>query len=495
MPIFIKELQIQNFRCFVNEKIKLHLPDGLNEGSGLNVIVGENGNGKTTILESINYLTLNKFSSDNKLQINDFNDINDSIDIHCITNDFKVELEMPYKGYFDSKGVKFVAKSRDRKEPGKLLSKPFQINNSFIPEGTTYKNAEGADTKKTIPSFFIPFDNGRIKDDDINLFYFDKNRTRQISTGNYKTTFEKICDDFNWKFVKDLNPQNIDTIKDNMCGEYFKTVSGIAQKGAGAKIASELQSFFNNDLFKDLKIEFLDLLHPYTNSFFALRHEKDLKQIATKDLGSGIEIILTLLLLKSIAGESKGSLIYLIDEPELHLHPKAQEKLIEMLIKESKDKQVIISTHSPYIFKSALSKKVGLIITTRDKDGILKVNDANSSDWGALPWSPSWGEVNFHAYNLATIEFHNELYGYFQGLTGCFNIDLFDDYLLSQGLSKDRQWIKMNKGIPQRPKDITLPSYIRNFIHHPENKQNLEFSQDELAESIETLLTMIRNEK
>lgn len=26
-----------------------------------------------------------------------------------------------------------------------------------------------------------------------------------------------------------------------------------------------------------------------------------------------------------------------------------------------------------------------------------------------FPWSPTWGEINYRAYNLTTVDFHNEL--------------------------------------------------------------------------------------
>src|SRR5690606_30726868 len=136
---------------------------------------------------------------------------------------------------------------------------------------------------------------------------------------------------------------------ENISGEYFATVMEITQKGTGDKLAKELKEFFIKEEYESLKIELIDLLHPFSNAFFALRDEGELTQIKTKSLGSGVEMILTLLLLKGIAGESKGSVIYLIDEPELHLHPKAQDKLMELLLNESKDKQIILSTHSPYI--------------------------------------------------------------------------------------------------------------------------------------------------
>jgi len=495
MAIFINKVQIKNFRCFKDQSIDLRVPDGETVGSGLNVIVGENGNGKTTLLESINYLTLNRFSAENKLRIQDFNDINACINIKCETSEFKVGMAMPYTGYFNCSGLEFDAKSRDRKEAGKLLSTPFRIKNSFQPVGANYMKSNGDDSGKEIPAYFLPFDNSRIQEDELNIFYFDKNRTRQITTGTYKTTFERICDDFNWKFVKELTPDNTAQLVENVSGEYFKKVSEIAQKGAGDKIANDLAQFFDNEEYKKIGIDLLDLLHPYTNAFFALREENSIQQILTRDLGSGIEMILTLLLLKSIAGESKGSIIYLIDEPELHLHPKAQEKLIQLLLDESKNKQIILTTHSPYFFKSALANNIGVIIPKRNGEGALELTDANASDWGIFPWSPTWGEVNFKAYDMPTIEYHNELYGYLQEITGIHSIPQLDDFLTTKGIARDKHWIRLQNGNPQPPSTITLPSYIRNSIHHPENTHNIAFTESELIDSIETLMHVIEDEQ
>ncbi len=54
------------------------------------------------------------------------------------------------------------------------------------------------------------------------------------------------------------------------------------------------------------------------------------------------------LLFSILLDESKDSLIILIDEPELSLHPQAQRKLFQLLVEEAKNKQIILSTHSSY---------------------------------------------------------------------------------------------------------------------------------------------------
>jgi predicted ATP-dependent endonuclease of OLD family len=499
--IFINNLTVKNYKCFNDESIHFNIPNGENVGSGLNILIGENGNGKTAILEAINFLTLSSFSAENRLKINDFTDYKNEIVIKGETSVFTCKSSIDaynYNGWsFEANGIMFTAKSRDIKERGKLLSSLFDIKNHFIINNDQYKKKDSSVATdkegkiKVVDGRDKIFDNSRISNDGINIFFFDKNRTRQIVSGTYKTTFEKICDDLNWKFTKEVNSADDDKKKaliDNICGEYFKNVIDIVQKGAGNKVASELKDFFKQDDYNNLTIELLDLLHPFSNAFFATRENNSLKQIKIRDLGSGVEMILTLLLLKNIAEESKGSIIYLIDEPELHLHPKAQEKLLNLLFEESKEKQIFISTHSPYIFKNCLSKNVGLLLFCRDENNKINITDAQNKEWGLFPWSPSWGEINYNAYDLPTVEFHNELYGYLQDKSRKTNIDDFDQYLKNERGISDLKKYKRN-GLE---KVITLCTYVRNQIHHPENKNNIQFTKVEFRKSVDLLMDLLK---
>lgn len=490
--IYIREVGIENFKCFSDHNVRLVRPDGTTPGSGLNVLIGENGNGKTALLEAINYTNQSSYAAENRLSINDFQDHRQPILIKALTSNFTCKMPELYRGCtFESDGIVFKARSRDRKSPGKLLSGPFSARSAFKPKGSTYQKQNGSDSGKEIPALAKKFSNGSIQGNELNVFYFDKNRTRQISSGTYKTTFERICDDLNWKFLKNINSSNVLELLENISGEYFSNALAIAQKGTGKKLAGEMESFFAQEQFRDLKIDLVDLLHPFTKAFFAVRPEGKLTQVAPKDLGSGVEIVLTLLLLRSIASESKGGIVYLIDEPELHLHPSAQQKLAELLLLESAQRQIVVATHSPYLIRGFMSSAVNKVILKRDSAGKVDIDYADSMAVELFPWSPSWGEINFNAYGMATVEFHNELYGWVQEKHTLTTEMQVEAHLVSQGIAKSKKWIRERGGVVQPSYDITLCSYVRNSIHHPENRHNAPFSDSELVESIEKLISVV----
>lgn len=499
--MFIKSLHIENFKCFKNRTIEhIGMPNG-KKGSGLNILIGENGNGKTTILEAVNYLTLNSYSVENKLSINDFNNYKAEIKIIAEIDDFRCKSTIAYFSsyHFISNGIEFLAKSREKKEINKLLSSPFETH-SYFKVKSKYKD-ENENNKRDVDSRDKPFNNNYIDGEGLNLFYFDKNRNRQITTGNYKTTFEKILDDLNWKFLKKLDIDKENELVTNVSGEYFRKVDEITESGAGNKTANDLKDFFSNDDYGNLKIDLLNLLIPYKNAFFTIRKDNELKQISIKDLGSGVEIILTLLLLKNIAGASKGKIVYLIDEPELHLHPKAQEKLLELLLEESKDKQIFISTHSPYMFKGSIGAGANLLLLKRGDDNNIEIVNARDEGWGLFgEISPTWGEINWFAYNLPTVEFHNELYGFLQSKAIDEDEDEnnsaeanFDQWLTDKGLEQNKDWIKEFRGIAQPSARRTTQTFIRNSIHHPENKHNDEYGINELKHSIEQMIVLLES--
>jgi hypothetical protein len=190
---------------------------------------------------------------------------------------------------------------------------------------------------------------------------------------------------------------------------------------------------------------------------------------------------------------SKERIIIIIDEPELHLHPKLQSKLFAHLIEIAAGAQVVLSTHSPLLFKNVFQQSNLKLLITRKTDGKVGVSDASKLGFGLLKWSPSWGEICYLAYELPTIEFHDDLYSSIEDKLKAVPSDRVsqndvEDWFVSKGQKKEIRWPDPAAG----PNEETLMTYVRNCIHHPDNAKRPKCSPEQLKDSIERLVGLVK---
>jgi predicted ATPase len=178
--------------------------------------------------------------------------------------------------------------------------------------------------------------------------------------------------------------------------------------------------------------------------------------------------------------------LLLLDEPETHLHPKAQEFLRDELIALSRNKEnniVFFATHSNYMIdRENLARSYKVEKKGNNKTSITPIK-------GGIV---SYAEVNYDVFGIASTDYHNELYGHLQELSSKMTIEDFDDYLESNQIPKSKTYVKINKDGTTTTFDVPLPTYIRNMIHHPENKKNIPYTDSELEKSIK-IMTELKN--
>ena len=474
-PMFIKEVQVNNFRLFPTTcpafSVSLKVPDAQNEGSGLTAFVGENGCGKTTLLDAI-ALPIVSFKAEG-FGLEDFNDPAHDVNIKVLSNgNFTVHGTMP-NITFQAQGFLFKANVRSRGNKA-YLSSVVVSDQLFIRVGDKPKD-ESPDLRVSVNN---PFRGRRFDENDILLL--DKSRTYQTRLGTYNPTrFDRLMEDCDFQYIGKKRPevpniqQVLDETRDITSNEFLK------------RAVEQFQTISGNELTLNL----IDNWKPFSKAFLAVKKDNN-QQIPLHMLGSGYEMIFSLLLAFHLSQQSRKQLICLLDEPELHLHPTLQEQFVKILLEFSKAAQIIVSTHSPLLIKQlSVNKKVGIQILCKERGVLRSVPMAE----GALPYTSS-NEINYLAFGLATAEYHDELYGHIQETQQKFTETDMISYLNSKGQKNVRKWNPERNGTPLGDRDVPLQVFIRNKIHHPENcgMRTSSYSDAELKESTKAMAEIIR---
>ncbi len=493
MGKIIKTITIKNFRGIENKTIELN---------NLTMLIGDNGTNKTSILEAINFAFSPSFLS-GRIKHTDFKDgNNNSIEIVIeFENNFKVSLPDGYTSQeVECNKIILTINKREKKSPGKVLSDLVTIEHIVLPDSKIKKlNDKWSIERKGGNEF--KFDKRLLSfnvfqsDDLPRTFYFNKERDKQIHKG-FNSSFSAFVDDLNWRYSKATK----EISNSNFISELFTKIDEIENniinlsKVEQHDVIKEFNKRLKDMGLDDTDFSFIDKSAPFDQVF--LSKKMNFLNLPLKYLGSGIEMIYSILFLDALASLSRENLIILIDEPELHLHPNLQEKFANYLYKLSENKkyQIIITTHSPIFFKHLCNRDgVMALITKKDNEFEIMSYEPKQS---IFPWGPTWGEINYFAYDYPTVEFHNELYGYLQEITEKTSCNDLDDYLNSHyQIPKDKKWTPEKNGQPQSPKHVTLMTFIRHKIHHPENKtmQSENFDGQKLKESIEKMIKIIKD--
>ena len=426
--MFIESLELKNFKCFGPEVLKLEfgLPDGRTTDSGLNILVGVNNTGKSTIFESILFLRNGPRRPLKTIKNNQAGPNEELFVKLTFSGQVSEFINRLFQGNQDDVFVNYIHTTGGENPTECLVA----LRSSRGPEKIQLLDRRGV------------FQNAVTADNHIRSLFNT---------------------DFIWA---DTNPTNQVIRSAIICSDWVKQV---------LESKPEPNQVNNNRIFINIdqiniectlsKQNIRDLLSAYAGA--PARHPE--KQVGVK------------------------SFLLFIDEPELFLSPKEQVEFLEIILELSKTQQIFIATHSPHFLKNQQINNPTILLFKSAQNQTIKVENITQGGWSVFPEGPSWGEINYHAYKLPTEEFHNELYGYLQSKSNEPKIEDFDRYLNQQhNLEQSKQYQKDNNAKPQ---NITLCSYIRNQIHHPENDLNPRYTPGDLAESIRLLQAIAKKDR
>ncbi len=456
--IRLRDLYIRNFRGI--EEININLDD-------CNFFIGNNGTGKTTILAAISRLMPILRGEDRIFLDADFYfkntfEVNDIKLIYSLELDNSVNKTDNFKIYIEIEGV--------RKNNG--------LNHSHLNAQTpaetkiSIKDEEGNDVSILLEKLKA---NGLLKQriirngwggGRITPIYLATDQSKENHAATYIKEEQGLYDGLRARFTELL--KNSDFSKKVLSNhpDLVKNTLGFA-----------------NDFLGENRFQNIVLSHENQISL-----EKGNSSIVPWDGLSGGEQSAFSLAMAIEFEMLEPSQIVIFEEPETTVHPSIQVDFLKKMKQVFPNRQIIISTHSPYLFMGCL--KDSKLLVTRKEKGIISVEDTMNGNFGLLKWSPSWGEINYFAYDIPSIEFHNDLYSSLQERENFPSIASIENWFTNtKKFSKEISWFDSKE---QKQKNETLMTYIRHRIHHADYKDRPEFSRGQLKDSIERMISLLR---
>lgn len=418
------------------------------------VFVGENGAGKTRILDSLS----------------DFLNCKDSFDFDSF------EYEIDGETYYLKPNLSQPYRQHDRYKNGeKQITTYFWKNNGYqkLMEDSEDIRSHGCAYSRARTSFETkPIDKSTNKVLDQESHMPDDN----FDYTDVKQTLIDVAEQDNAELSHMCKELYLNERTDNFKDEYsrFDESSRI----------NRFSTAFNN-FFDDLKFEDVEL----TNGEKQVLFEKSGKLVNIDNLSTGEKQIVFRgsYLLRNSHNLKDG--IVLVDEPELSMHPKWQTNILRFYrnlftYNKVQTTQIFIATHSEFVLKEALRDTDNVkVVLLQVKDGCTVVGPIEDR---VLPGIES-SEIDYLIFGMYTYEYHIRLFGYYQELIGCGLISEVDKTIHNNTLydsDKDRRG--------RDGKMESLPVYVRNFIDHPDEKAR---SVDDalLKESTDLLRTLIQD--
>lgn len=434
------------------------------------VLAGENGTGKTSILNDLSsFLSLNIFpfkkmnyyANEKKFEIYS-NQEQDRI------NGFHYRIDLNNTGV----DPEYIRTNHD------VNRRTFDSDlNDIRHYGCVFSKAKSGFTTRPITS----------------------SATSQLNQEKYDT--DKNDDYTSIKqLLVDLDTQDSADFKQDFMNRKFESGEDAEEAKKAFFNSSRMKRFQTafDKFFDDLKFSRIDNNNP--NEKQVLFKKNDI-EIPIDSLSTGEKQIVFrgTSLLKNAANIQNG--VVLIDEPELSMHPKWQQKILTFYRNLFSNEagqfaQIIIATHSDYIVKSAFEKKDEIAVISLIKDNLNGIVAKTINSSHTLP-TISFAEINYITFGIYTTDFHNALYGHLQEIAISENPDNchegpFDTWLASKGCEQNRTWIAEKNGIIQPARRSTLQTYIRNTIHHPENTHNSSYNEEELKTSTDKMIHILK---
>jgi len=336
-PFYLKKAKLKGYKSIKDAEVEFC--------DGLNIIIGKNASGKSNLLEIL-FKTL-KLNTDNHFPTNTELTLNGMKDLKIISNytsNNRIRLNPQSRKISEETEFKFIYDGQDTEEF-------FELNISFIeydiPDSKSYPiiarpfNFRYYSNKDYVYIDYDNFETDRIIYSQLLLFIINQilNFTHPefLALPQKELDLEKLKNEFNLRMNQKIN--------------------GISQLFYDLIPIEEIRF---NPL---INIHFDKELEVYTISNIFLEYKINGNWLPYSSLSDGTKRLFYIIsefyigpsagglakLQKEFRGENISKNIILIEEPELGIHPHQLHRLMTFIKEQSRDKQIILSTHSPMV--------------------------------------------------------------------------------------------------------------------------------------------------
>ena len=345
----IKKLSIEGYRCF-SEHFEI------NFRKGLSVIVGENGSGKTSIINSFRQLFIDTESGSYNISSDDFN--KPFKEKSVASNSFKIKVE--FDNLVDAEPIAFLQWS----DAVNNVTLNLEVLNKEL-RGRFKKSFWGGNSKSSqfdielfdkIHCIYLPplrdaeskLVNGRQSRLSKLLKFIEADQIKACKKAEEQHPLEKKFKEFNQSLIDD---------KDSSIKKANKLIADHLLEAIG-------QNFSQSTHIQFVENEFSKIVENLRLIFFpnvTTAEADEFRDLCQNSLGyNNLLYISSILAELTLTKEESLYRLLLIEEPEAHLHPQLQVRLLDHLetVANEHNVQVIVTTHSTVLASSVKLDKI-----------------------------------------------------------------------------------------------------------------------------------------
>lgn len=341
--MYISKLYLKGYKNTAEES-------AITLNKGLNVLLGENGCGKTAVINALRLLfreqdSYYSFSTDDFYCSADRTEVAEEIEIDADFSELNEDEKITFLSWCDAD---FNAQLHLRISEN--ASKPGSVKRRYW-GGQSMSSIFEEDTFDRVECIYLP----PLRDAEAKLSAGKRSRLTPLlkkQFGDNTQTLVQSVTEFNNSIVQNEEGRHseIDAVK--------SSINKIIIESLGTQLGQSINLQFSETTFNKI-VENIRMV------FFPHSGETDIKKfrdLATNSLGyNNLLYIATVFSELELIKDTDIFTVLLIEEPEAHLHPQLQVKFIkylESLTSTLPNAQVIVSTHSPVLASSVKINKL-----------------------------------------------------------------------------------------------------------------------------------------